>query len=154
MTTTTIGLSRGYRLRYLVLILVLVVFVAWYASLLLPVTGWISPFLCVFGLFILAFGFFGYTLLFRWTYRLEFGPERLRVRAIWYPFSRPFSCDYQDIVRVQRGPARSILEIVPRQGKSLRVSPKTLDGGLPRLLQALSDHIQSECIEPNLNTRE
>lgn len=96
---------------------------------------------------------FGYTVLFYWTYRLEFGEAHLETRTIDYPLVHPFRCAYGDIVRVERGIARGLLEIVPREGGPLRVGARSLEGPGESLMAELFKRIGAECIQPNLGDR-
>jgi hypothetical protein len=95
---------------------------------------------------------FGYTVLFYWTYRLEFGESYLETRTIDYPLVRPFRCAYGDIVRVERGIARGLLEIVPREGRPLRIGARALVGQQGEsLLEELFKRIGAECVRSNLD---
>jgi hypothetical protein len=111
------------------------------------------PSVFVFLLVLLALVLFGYTVLFYWTYRLEFEESHLQTWIIYYPFVHPFRCAYDDIVQVRRGVARGLLEVVPREGKPLRVGARAFEGGDERLLSELSQHIGAERVEPGLRTR-
>lgn len=96
---------------------------------------------------------FGYTVLFYWTYRLEFGESHLETRVIDYPLVHPFRCAYGDIVRVERGMARGLLEIVPREGRPLRVGAGALEGPGESLMEELFKHIGAECVQSDFEDR-
>ncbi|MBN1976646.1 MAG: hypothetical protein JW918_04515 [Anaerolineae bacterium] len=95
--------------------------------------------------------FNAYTVLFFWTYRLEFGESVLRMQASYHPFLPPFRCAYDDVVRVRRGVVRGLLEIVPREGKPLRVGVRAF-GGRDRLVGELSKRLDAARIEADLET--
>lgn len=150
------------RLTFLFLFLILLALVGWMGSMSVQMVLQLSePFMMALAIpsvfvslvVLLVSVLFGYTVLFYWTYRLEFGESYLETRVIDYPLVRPFRCAYGDIVRVERGIARGLLEIVPREGQPLRVGARSLEGQGDSLLEELFKRVGAECIQPNLEDR-
>jgi hypothetical protein len=150
------------RLTLLFLLLILLVLVGWIVSISVRMVLRLSePFMMALAIpsvlvslvGLLVSVLFGYTVLFYWTYRLEFAGSHLETRTIDYPLVRPFHCAYGDIVRVRRGIARGLLEIVPRQGRPLRVGAWTLAGQGESLIEELFKRVDDGCIQPNFEDR-
>lgn len=147
------------RLSFLFLPLILLAVMGWLGSMTVRMAAMLSesfmmallvPSVFVSLLALLGVVVFGYTGLFIWTYRLEFGESALQRHTIYYPFLGPFRCAYTDVVQIRRGVVRGSLEIVPHEGKPLRVGARMLEGGGDRLLDELSKRVATECIESNL----
>lgn len=150
------------RLTFLFLLLFLLMLVGWMGSMSAQMVLRLSePFMMALAIpsvlvslvVLLVAVLFGYTVLFYWTYRLEFGESHLETRTIDYPLMRPFRCAYEDIVQVKRGIARGLLEIVPREGEPLRVGARSLDGPGGSLMEELFKRIDAESIQSDLGDR-
>jgi len=96
--------------------------------------------------------FMGYTSFFYWRYRLEFDETHVRLRTPVYFGRRPFTCAYNDIVQVRRGPLRGILTIVPREGKPLHLGPGSFEGERNQIVDILAQRVPSDVIEEGLTT--
>jgi hypothetical protein len=153
----------GIRLTFLFILLSLLALVSWMGSMSAQMVLRLSepfvmalaiPSVLVFLVVLLFSLLFGYTVLFYWTYRLEFGESYLETQTIDYPSVRPFRCAYGDIVRVERGIARGILEIVPREGQPLRIGARSLVGQQGQSLpEELFKRIGGGCVQSNLEDR-
>jgi hypothetical protein len=149
------------RLTFLFILLILLALVGWIGSMSVQMVSRLSepfmmalaiPSVLVFLVVLLFSVLFGYTVLFYWTYRLEFGEPHLETQTIDYPLVRPFRCAYADVVQVRRGMARGLLEIVPREGRPLRIGARALVGQQGEsLLEELFKRIGAECVRPNLD---
>ena len=94
------------RLFFLFLFLILLALMGWMGSISVQMVLRLSepfmislaiPSVFVSLLVLLALVLFGYTVLFYWTYRLEFEESHLQTWIIYYPFVHPFRCAYDDI---------------------------------------------------------
>lgn len=94
----------------------------------------------------------GYVSFVYWKYRLEFDETHIHLRTPVYFAVRPFTCAYNDIVRVQRGPMRGTLVIVPRNGKPLRLAPGSFEGDRNQILNILAQHVSPGVMEEELIT--
>jgi hypothetical protein len=119
MQTTVLRFKLIYRLMPGICFVVFGVFIVWLSRIMPPLT-FNDPLevmlLILWLMFFVMLLFLGYVNFFYWKYRLEFDETHVRLRTPVFGRMRPFTCAYGDIVRIQRGPLRGTLAIVPREG--------------------------------------
>ncbi len=87
-----------------------------------------------------------YTWIFIWNYKVVFGNTHLIVKTLWFPFFKPFSCDYEDIRWVMRGGSQYSVKIVLKNEQVLTLATRTLEGGEEKVIAELKARIKAEKI--------